>query len=55
MFYWFVPDRFLASGRLFMNDSVAFEVATEQCQDINTPEDWAIAELKYQRLEARAR
>lgn len=55
IFYWFVPDRFLASGRLFMDDSVVFEVPSERCQDINTPEDWAIAELKYQRLQARAR
>jgi N-acylneuraminate cytidylyltransferase len=54
MFYWFVPDRFLASSRLFMKDSVVFEVPSERCQDINTPEDWAIAELKYQRLQARA-
>lgn len=54
MFYWFVPDRFLASGRLFMEDSVVFEVPPQRCHDINTPEDWAIAELKYQRLQARA-
>ena len=50
MFYWFVPQRLVESGRLFMDDSVVFEVPAERCQDINTPDDWAIAELKYQRL-----
>ena len=54
MFYWFVPERFLANGRLFSDDSVVFEIPAEHCPDINTPEDWAIAELKYQRLHARA-
>lgn len=54
MFYWFVPERFLANGRLFSDESVVFEVPPERCQDINTPEDWAIAELKYQRLQAQA-
>jgi N-acylneuraminate cytidylyltransferase len=53
MFYWFVPERFLARGRLFSDESVVFEVQPEQCQDVNTPEDWAIAELKYQRLQPR--
>ena len=53
MFYWFAPDRFLKSGSLFSDESVVFEVPAERCQDINTPGDWAIAELKYQRLERR--
>jgi len=52
MFYWFDPAALLAGGRLFCDDSVAFEIPAERCQDVNTPEDWAVAELKYKRLEA---
>ena len=55
MFYWFVPDRFLQGGRLYTDETVVFEVPAERCQDINTPDDWAIAELKYQRLHPVAR
>ena len=51
MFYWFDPAALLASGRLFSDDSVAFEIPADRCQDINTQEDWAVAELKYLRLQ----
>lgn len=53
MFYWFVPARFLARGRLFSDEAVVFEVPPERSQDINTPEDWVLAELKYARLQRR--
>ena len=53
MFYWFAPEAFFTTGRLFSDESVVFEVSAERCQDINTPDDWAIAELKYQRLQPR--
>lgn len=52
MFYWFDPAALLASGQLFTDESVAFEIPPDRCQDINTPEDWAVAELKYLRLKA---
>lgn len=52
MCYWFDPAALLASARLFSDNSVAFEIPANRCQDINTPEDWALAELKYLRLEA---
>ena len=55
MFYWFATDLYLHSGRLLMDESVVFEVPPDKCQDINTPEDWAIAEIKYQRLQARSK
>ena len=50
MFYWFDVGRFQQEPALFSNDSVAFEVDPLLCQDVNTPEDWALAELKYLRL-----
>jgi pseudaminic acid cytidylyltransferase len=53
MFYWFDAGRFLAEGRLYCVDSVVFVISNDRCQDINTPEDWARAELKYRILTGR--
>lgn len=50
MFYWFDVGKFLAEGRLSCSDSVVFVIPGERCQDINTPEDWARAELKHRIL-----
>jgi N-acylneuraminate cytidylyltransferase len=50
MFYWFDVGKFLAEGRLFSTDSVVFAIPADRCQDINTPEDWARAELKHRIL-----
>lgn len=47
MFYWFDVGKFLAEGRLYCVDSVVFVIPNDRCQDINTVEDWARAELKY--------
>jgi pseudaminic acid cytidylyltransferase len=50
MFYWFDVEKFLAEGQLFCDDSVALVIPSELCQDINTPEDWAHAEIKFRVL-----
>lgn len=47
MFYWCDVEKFMITRQLFTEDSVAFVVAGERCQDINTPEDWTRAEQKY--------
>ena len=47
MFYWFDVEKFKAGRKLFAADSVAFPVSPDRCHDINTPEDWNVAELKY--------
>jgi len=47
MFYWFDVAKFLAQGQLYRADSAVFVVPGDRCQDINTMEDWARAELKY--------
>jgi len=47
MFYWFDVEKFLADSRLFCDDSVAFVIPSDRCQDINTPEDWERAEIKF--------
>ena len=54
MFYWFDVGKFLAEGRLLCPDSVVFVISGDRCQDINTAEDWARAELKYRILAGHA-
>lgn len=50
MFYWFDAEKFLQAGELFCADSVAFAVPGDRFQDINTPEDWERAEIKFRVL-----
>jgi N-acylneuraminate cytidylyltransferase len=50
MFYWFDVEKFLAGSRLFCDDSVAFVIPSVRCQDINTPEDWEHAEIKFRAI-----
>lgn len=47
MFYWFDVGKYVRAGDLFCDDNVVFVIAADRCQDINTPEDWTRAELKY--------
>lgn len=47
LFYWFDAARFRREGALFAADSVVFPISRNQCQDINTFEDWGSAEFKY--------
>lgn len=49
-FYWFDTDAFARSGKLFVEEAVVFEIGDDKCQDINTPEDWAAAEVKFRVL-----
>ncbi|GLS03841.1 pseudaminic acid cytidylyltransferase [Chitiniphilus shinanonensis] len=46
-FYWLRPERCLAAGRLFTDNSGAIEIPETEAQDIDTETDWALAELKY--------
>ncbi|WP_296623228.1 pseudaminic acid cytidylyltransferase [Marivirga sp.] len=48
--YWFDPESFKQQKRLFMNKSGYIEKSINEVQDIDTAEDWALAELKYQLL-----
>jgi pseudaminic acid cytidylyltransferase len=50
MFYWFDVEKFLSETRLFCANSVAFVIPSVRCQDINTPEDWVRAEIKFRML-----
>ncbi len=49
-FYWMRTDRFRRQGTLFAARSGAIVLPETEVQDIDTPEDWAMAELKYRLL-----
>jgi len=50
MFYWFRPGKLQAGGGLFSANSGAIIVSGLECHDIDSLDDWCIAELKYKRL-----
>jgi N-acylneuraminate cytidylyltransferase len=49
-FYWMRTAPFLEQGTLFASRCGAIVLPEEEVQDIDTEEDWALAELKYGRL-----
>ena len=53
MFYWFDVEKFLTESRLFCDDSVAFVIPSDRYQDINTPEDWEHAEIRFRVIAER--
>src|SRR5438309_2211619 len=46
-FYFFKTEAFLKTKKLFMDFTIPLEVPESEVQDIDTEEDWKIAELKY--------
>ncbi len=46
-FYWANTKRFLLQDTLFTNNTGMVELAEMQVQDIDTEEDWRVAEFKY--------
>lgn len=46
-FYFFNVEAFLKSGKLITENTVGLEVPESEVQDIDTAEDWKIAEIKY--------
>ena len=46
-FYCMSVKRFLETGKLVMENTKAIIVPEREVQDIDTPEDWVIAEMKY--------
>ena len=55
MFYWFDAEKFFVDSRLFCLDSTTFVISRDRCQDINTPEDWEYAEIKFRVIAERSR
>lgn len=49
-FYWLNVGQFLKKGVLFGENTLPLEVPAAEVQDIDTMEDWALAEMKYRML-----
>lgn len=52
-FYWFCPSTMLAKRRLFTENTGSLIINELMVQDIDTIEDWEIAEIKYRILNER--
>lgn len=50
LFYWMKNDVFLKEKEIFCKKACLFEIEESKCQDIDTNEDWKIAEMKYKIL-----
>lgn len=51
-YYWFKPERFLIEPALFSKNTVPIITPESEVQDIDTEEDWKVAEMKYQILKS---
>jgi N-acylneuraminate cytidylyltransferase len=49
-FYWFNAERFRVTKRIFTECTYPIEVPESEVQDIDTLEDWKVAEIKYRML-----
>ncbi|MFD0863147.1 pseudaminic acid cytidylyltransferase [Sungkyunkwania multivorans] len=49
-FYWINNERFMKEKKLFMKNSGAIVISALEAQDIDTKEDWKLAELKYKMM-----
>jgi len=50
LFYWFRPDNLKVERKLFCDNSGVLIISNLASHDIDSVEDWEIAELKYRRL-----
>lgn len=48
--YWFSSEKLLRKRQLFTDNSGFLELSPNAVQDIDTLEDWELAELKFQKL-----
>ena len=49
-FYWFKNEYFQNSGQIFSNKTTPFILEGKEVQDIDTLDDWEIAQAKYKAL-----
>jgi N-acylneuraminate cytidylyltransferase len=49
-FYWADVEKFVRAPQLFGADAVVSIIPSHRCQDINTLDDWAVAEAKFRAL-----
>ncbi len=50
LFYWIKTDAFLKEKKLWTHNTSAIIIDTQKAQDIDTLDDWKIAEMKYKIL-----
>jgi N-acylneuraminate cytidylyltransferase len=55
MFYWFSTQQILVDKKLFGDNSGALVISELECHDIDNPEDWEMAELKFRRLSSQVK
>lgn len=46
-FYFFEVENFMKEKKLFTDNTIGIEIPETQVQDIDTEEDWKLAEIKY--------
>ncbi|HEY4323087.1 MAG TPA: pseudaminic acid cytidylyltransferase [Mucilaginibacter sp.] len=49
-FYWLKASDFLIEKKILMKNAGSIELNPDHCHDIDNPEDWKIAEMKYRWL-----
>lgn len=49
-FYWLTPEHIRSQESVVIPGSQGFQVSSIYNQDIDTPEDWVLAEVKYKHL-----
>lgn len=52
MFYFYRTDVFLSERTTLFPNTVGYVIDESECQDIDTPGDWKMAEMKYKLLHA---
>jgi N-acylneuraminate cytidylyltransferase len=50
LFYWYRPNQLINERKLFGENSGALIISELECHDIDSPDDWEMAELKFRRL-----
>jgi pseudaminic acid cytidylyltransferase len=49
-YYWLKTDSFLKEKKIYLNNSTPYILEERYSQDIDTPEDWLIAEMKFKMM-----
>ena len=52
MFYFYRTETFLKERTTLFPNTLGYAIDESECQDIDTPEDWKMAEMKYKILNA---
>lgn len=53
MFYFYKTETFLQKRTTLFSNTLGYVIDEYECQDIDTPDDWKMAEMKYKILRGR--